>query len=495
MLIKTLTYLFASAPEMAHSLDSALSDCYLTLARLMVSLGGKERKKQEAALSLELRQLFTNLGELRSPKILEAIRHATGVRGLLKQAGIKTVKLKSLGDIVAFADKLLDKATFAEADIGALPTYCKDMQAYLMNLGPTPEISEAVKRGYQRAVDMLSKAANVLWQLAENQKRRGKTQAVEVMRVIFSLWDWLAAKGLHTILVETMEGQMIEWTLDKLTAILSEFRSTGDENPVDSLTESLYNKRKIQRAESAHRYERLQLMPLSIPLQHIVAQFLQLNNDEINKRLEKADFGRVFGEQLQLQYEFLRLAMDSETERLGLLDVYVEQNCNRLCTVEYLLQSKSALIKNQFLKSRFVEKLAAEYVGDMREFSVKYNKIDLKFLAYRHSYPIRNESISIMAEILKNKESGYELYTELIQRLYRHQVIAHERDIVRAHETAPELQVQTSLVFFSMLLQAEEDVLRGFKDEGVGEAMNEILKSKPLLQRQFPLLAKYFKMK
>ena len=53
-----------------------------------------------------------------------------------------------------------------------------------------------------------------------------------------------------------------------------------------------------------------------------------------------------------------------------LIDSYVKKNEIRLNTFEYLLRSSEATLKDQLLKSAFMDKLFADYVADFREFNI-----------------------------------------------------------------------------------------------------------------------------
>lgn len=491
-----MTNLFASEDSIVRSLNSTLSDCYITLGRLMLSLGGKEKKQLEGTLSGEIKQVFVKLCELRNPKIIANLRNIPGMQGLLQEAGLKIPRLRGLADVVATSEKILSMENLSSETIIStldISKFCKDLKACLMYSKAELE-DEAITKAYRKSGDMLATVANILWEEAQNPKAQDKLTLINLISTIAEIWDWMGNEGLHMIIPELMQGKLLNWILEKLTSILSEFRRTGEEKPKEYLTESLYNQKKIRQIEQEHKFDNSPFMKLTIVLQHIIAILLKRNEDKINKQLEDLNFGQIFGEHLILQYEFLKLTIDSQAERLGLLDIYVEQNYNRLSILGYLLSSHSSTLKNQFLKSHFLEKMISEYIKDTREFSVKFNKIDIKFLAFRHSYPLRNESISIMSEIIKNKRNAYELYTELMQRIYRHQLIAHECATISLNQKAPELQMQTALLFFSILLQAEDDISHAFKDEGVNVAINKILTQNIMLKKQFPLLAKYFHM-
>jgi hypothetical protein len=79
-----------------------------------------------------------------------------------------------------------------------------------------------------------------------------------------------------------------------------------------------------------------------------------------------------------------------------LIDSYVKKNEIRLNTFEYLLRSGESTLKDQLLASAFIDALFRDYISDFREFNIQFSKIDLEFLAFRQSYPVRLECISLV---------------------------------------------------------------------------------------------------
>lgn len=86
------------------------------------------------------------------------------------------------------------------------------------------------------------------------------------------------------------------------------------------------------------------------------------------------------------------------------MDSYVKKNEIRLNTFEFLMRNSEPTIKDQFIKSNFCEYVFLEFIKDYREFNIQFSKIDLEFLAFRRSYPLRLEAISLVntALTLKN---------------------------------------------------------------------------------------------
>jgi hypothetical protein len=45
-----------------------------------------------------------------------------------------------------------------------------------------------------------------------------------------------------------------------------------------------------------------------------------------------------------------------------------------------------------------------DYIRDFSEFNIQYSKIDVEFLAFRKSFPLRLEAISIFNTILMQRD-------------------------------------------------------------------------------------------
>ena len=166
-------------------------------------------------------------------------------------------------------------------------------------------------------------------------------------------------------------------------------------------------------------------------LQNILYQLVRKNENFINQLLAEADFGFVFGEQLILEYDFIRHCIDNKIESMVLIDTYVKKNEIRLNTYEYLLRSNEHTLKHQFIKSNFMEKLFHDYMQDYREFNIQFSKIDLEFLAFRKTFPIRLEGISIINSTLIQKARAPSVFTELIMYARRHFLIRNEVTMLR----------------------------------------------------------------
>lgn len=113
-----------------------------------------------------------------------------------------------------------------------------------------------------------------------------------------------------------------------------------------------------------------------------------------------------------------------------LMDSYVKKNEIRLNTFEFLLRSHEHTLKDQFIKSNFADRLFSDYIQDFREFNIQFSKIDIEFLAFRRSYPLRLESISLLNTALMLKSNSPQVYTEILMYSRRHFLIRNEMNLL-----------------------------------------------------------------
>jgi len=108
------------------------------------------------------------------------------------------------------------------------------------------------------------------------------------------------------------------------------------------------------------------------------------------------------------------------------MDSYVKKNEIRLNTFEFLMRNSEPTIKDQFIKSNFCEYVFLEFIRDYREFNIQFSKIDLEFLAFRRSYPLRLEAISLVNTALTLKSHAPQIYSEILMYARRHMLIRNE---------------------------------------------------------------------
>lgn len=194
-------------------------------------------------------------------------------------------------------------------------------------------------------------------------------------------------------------------------------------------------------------------------LQNILYHLVRKDDPIINQLLAEVDFGFVFGEQLILEYDFIRHCIENKIESMVLIDTYVKKNEIRLNTYEALLRNHEHSLKAQFIKSNFFERLFGDYISDFKEFNIQFSKIDLEFLAFRKTFPIRLEAISLLNCTLQQKERAPAVFTELIMYARRHFLIRNEVAILRQGGRGMSNQEATALLLFSIILESNEEDL------------------------------------
>jgi hypothetical protein len=105
-----------------------------------------------------------------------------------------------------------------------------------------------------------------------------------------------------------------------------------------------------------------------------------------------------------------------------------------------------------------VEKLFLEYLMDFREFDIQFSAIDLEFLAFRKSFPLRLECISIINTTLMLKLNAPSIFTELIMYSRRHFMVRNEINLLQRGKMSS--KESTSLLLFSVIMESnDEDLL------------------------------------
>jgi len=441
--VKILRNLFIAGPKFIRSLNSAISDAYNTLAELL-------NNSTNNPLKDEIRKLFNSLIELRLPIINNFLKDNKTARHLLKEANIIIPELETFESLLIRAEDLRAEPLLDTSSLitdKEIASFCKDWKSLMINQSNAYKLNEGF---LMITVNALAKIADFSWNLFETQQSKEKHKVI--LQSIFGMWEWLVKKN-----VLVFEVSLIDWMMG-------------------NLTKSLMPSPEKQRDE---------LLGVGILLQRILALLLQANDGKINEVLEVINFGETFGKQLQLQYEGLK---QSQINKDPPYDNYPEQNNLRLNAFKSLIASNSIKLRSQFLKSEFIEKAISEYVKDKRKFTSKFEKIDLKFLAFKQWYPLRSEAIGFIEEALKAKYKAPEIYAEIMQRIDIHLLIAHECKILEYNDMEEEFLVQSALHLLTMILR---ETAGNKRNERVAEVVFDVMGKKPILRLQFNELTKF----
>lgn len=176
-----------------------------------------------------------------------------------------------------------------------------------------------------------------------------------------------------------------------------------------------------------------------------------------------------------LEYEFIGHCIDNQVESLVLMDSYVKKNEIRLNTFEYLMRSSEETLKDQFIKSNFCEYVFLDYVKDYREFNIQFSKIDLEFLAFRRSFPLRLEAISLINTSLMLKNHAPQIYSEMVMYARRHLLIREELAVLQSSACVTSKEATVLLLFAVILESNEADLIYVMVQEGASRVIRTML--------------------
>jgi len=134
--------------------------------------------------------------------------------------------------------------------------------------------------------------------------------------------------------------------------------------------------------------------------------------------------------------------------------------------------------------------VVGDYIRDFSEFNIQYSKIDVEFLAFRKSFPLRLEAISIFNTILMQRDRAPQVFSELIMFARRDFLINKEADMLRNGRITN--KEATALLLFAIILEAnQEDLIFVMQQENVPTLINKLMKEYPSLNKRFPILSAF----
>lgn len=127
-------------------------------------------------------------------------------------------------------------------------------------------------------------------------------------------------------------------------------------------------------------------------------------------------------------------------------------------------------------------------MGDYREFDIQFTKIDLAFLAFRKSYPLRLEAINLINTTLLNKKSAPQVFNQMLMYARRHLLIKQELQTIKTRESVT-FKEATVLLLFSVFLESnDQELITMLVHEGAPQRLRELMNGQPSLKRRFPIL-------
>jgi len=169
-----------------------------------------------------------------------------------------------------------------------------------------------------------------------------------LIRAIVMLFDWLCLNNRFIFLFSEECGKTnIKFIIDTCNKVLSQFRRCFENaNRMGTMEDLTFNKNSNKKVEKKRRFEIFEMTEVGAIFQNILYQIVKKNDPFLNRILSAANFGFVFGEQLILEFDFMRHCIDNRIESMVLMDSYVKKNEIRLNTFEYLLRSHEHTLKD-----------------------------------------------------------------------------------------------------------------------------------------------------
>jgi hypothetical protein len=498
--------LICGSEKVLIALNSPACDTYMTLLKLLMkNTKTTNARANPSGLSAQMRthlalqdkaiDLFRYMFEQRRPAIIRDISCIGASSTLLKEQGLQIPSFINLPDIMAFFDDFaavpeIRPAMIVVSDFVAL---IKDLRCWVKYFYAQSSIPELTRiKALQRCMNFLVRIFKLVWKdyffdrpdlagdmqggvdnaaidiQTEGPSFERKAEYMVLMKSTLQLFDWLCVNNRFIFLFNEECGRTnLNFIIQTCNRILSQFRkpleSPDATLPLEDLT---FNDRSNRKVQKQRKFDIFPFTEVGAIFQNIQYQLVRKNDAFLNQLLSEADFGFVLGEQLLLEYEFIRHCIDNKIESLVLMDSYVKKNEIRLNTFEYLLRSHEHTLKDQLIKSNFCDRLFLEYIQDFREFNIQFSAIDIEFLAFRRSYPLRLEAISILNTALMLKSNAPQIYTEMLMYSRRHFLIRNETNFLQTG--AMTNKEATSLLLFAIILESnEEELIYMMVQEGV----------------------------
>ena len=118
----------------------------------------------------------------------------------------------------------------------------------------------------------------------------------------------------------------------------------------------------------------------------------------------------------------------------------------------------------------------------------------MEFLAFRKTFPIRLEAISLVNSTLLSKDRAPAVFTEVIMYARRHFLIRNEVALLRKGSSHGGMSTNenTALLLFSIIMESnEQDLIYAMMQEGAHKVIRDMMKEYPSLNKRYPLLAAF----
>lgn len=349
---------------------------------------------------------------------------------------------------------------------------------YYYFLFPTDNESEAM----QMLISLLTKVREA------NINMRDIITEITKMNVSIKTTK-LASGNSNTTLTSSTKGMKTARNISK-SKKANTSSSQNINKPKSAFSNSMYILQKIYNF-------------ISIKMLNIVSLIFERNEDYYNNIFAKVKFGSIFSELLKTQYQCISLFLNEENIDISIIDNYMVENRLRIHLFEIMMNLSQAYdsIKLQFLQSEFIQFLFSSLAFDFRKFRTDYKKLSVEFLAYKHSFPLRSEALSMMNIVMK-KINNVNMKTEIDAFIYdemiRNMKIAHmvQNELAIIKNKIKGYEVNAVLSFFNIVLaNKNDDVIKMMEIENAKDYFVYAINKDTELKKVYPLIVKYVNVK
>jgi hypothetical protein len=238
---------------------------------------------------------------------------------------------------------------------------------------------------------------------------------------------------------------------------------------------------------------------ISIQLLNIIYTIFSLGDSYYNTILNKMKIGILLSELFICQLETLSIFLTQENVDISILNNYMTEVKIRLGLIETIMMLPKAFddIKMQFLQSEFINYIFKYMIDDNRKFKTNSKKLSLDFLAYKSTYPMRNEAIVFLDIIFKkyyNKKKKTEtdsfVFDEIIRNVKVFHLVQNQLAIIKTKIKGDE--VLSVLGFFNMALSNNErEIIKIMNSEHAKDYFIYSLQKETSLKKMFPHIVEY----
>ena len=202
---------------------------------------------------------------------------------------------------------------------------------------------------------------------------------------------------------------------------------------------------------------------ISIKLLNIIYTIFSLGDNYYNVIFNKMKIGILLSDLFISQLETLSLFLVQDNIDISILNNYMAEVNIRIKLIETISMLPKTFdeIKMQFLQSDFINYIFKYMIDDNRKFRTSSKKLALEFLAYKSSFPMRNEAIVILDIIFKKyynlkkrTETDCFIFDEIIRNVKVFHLVQNQLAIIKTKIKGNE--VLSVLEFFNMILSNNE---------------------------------------